>query len=197
VRRIMRLSWAIFGFVTLCVQPLFAQEANTNPLVFHGVNKFIEISREEAYRSGGMSAELDALRARLISIPPKAQVELLPSRFYDYALTVAKRYDIPSQLFFNLITVESNWKPFVTSPRGAIGLTQLMPQTALELGVNPWNARQNLEGGARYLRQQHDRFKSWPLASAAYNAGPGAVEKYGDIPPFDETQNYVKKILGL
>ncbi len=72
-----------------------------------------------------------------------------------------------------------------------------MPRTALELGVNPWNARQNIEGGARYLRQQHDRFGTWELALAAYNAGPGAVEKYGGIPPYKETQNYVQKILGL
>ncbi|MGE4609947.1 MAG: lytic transglycosylase domain-containing protein [Paracoccaceae bacterium] len=83
-----------------------------------------------------------------------------------------------------------------SSSVGAIGLTQLMPRTALELGVNPWNAQQNMEGGARYLRQQHDRFGSWELALAAYNYGPTTVERYGGIPPYPETQDYVQKILG-
>ncbi|OUS05343.1 hypothetical protein A9Q96_12105 [Rhodobacterales bacterium 52_120_T64] len=174
----------------------FAQNFNAMSLDFHGANSFIEKNRLEASQSGGMSAELYALRERLLTIPPQVQEELLPSRFYDYALTVANRYDIPSQIFFNLITTESNWNPVVTSSRGAIGLTQLMPQTAVELGVNPWNAQQNIEGGARYLRQQKDQFGTWSLALAAYNAGPGAVSKYGGIPPYKETEAYVQKILG-
>ncbi len=174
-----------------------AQDFNAISLNFQSANSFIEKNRLEASQSSGMSASLFALRGRLLTIPPQVQEELLPSRFYEYALTVASRYDIPSQIFFNLITTESNWDPFVTSPRGAVGLTQLMPRTALELNVNPWDAHQNLEGGARYLRQQHDRFGSWELALAAYNAGPGAVEKYGGIPPYKETQEYVQKILGL
>lgn len=193
----MRLSWPTLGIICVWATVPLAQEFNVSSLDFHGANKFIEQNRLEASQSGGMSAELYALRGRLLTIPPQVQEKLLPSRFYEYALTVANRYDIPSQIFFNLITTESNWDPVVTSHRGAVGLTQLMPRTALELGVNPWNARQNLEGGARYLRQQHDRFGSWPLALAAYNAGPGAVDKYGDIPPYQETQSYVRKILGL
>lgn len=193
----MRLSWPILGIICVWATAPLAQEFNVSSLDFHGANKFIEKNRLEASQSGGMSAELYALRGRLLTIPPQVQEVLPPSRFYEYALTMADRYDIPSQIFFNLITTESNWDPVVTSHRGAVGLTQLMPRTALELGVNPWNAQQNLEGGARYLRQQHDRFGSWPLALAAYNAGPGAVHKYGDIPPYEETQNYVRVILGL
>lgn len=193
----MRFSGSILGLFCVWATMTSAQDFNTSPLVFHSVNKFIESDRLEASQSSGMSAELNALRERLKTIPPQAEEELQPSRFYEYALTVAERYDIPSQIFFNLITTESNWDPFITSYRGAIGLTQLMPTTALELGVNPWNARQNLEGGARYLRQQHDRFGSWRLALAAYNAGPETVKRYGDIPPYKETQNYVQKILGL
>ncbi len=71
-----------------------------------------------------------------------------------------------------------------------------MPFTARKLGVDPWNPTQNLEGGARYLRQQYDRFRSWRLALAAYNAGPEAVAKYNGVPPYKETQGYVKAILG-
>ena len=193
----MRLSWPVLGFICVWATAPVAQEFNASILEFHGANNFIEKNRQEASESSEMSAQLYALRGRLLTIPPQVQEELLPSRFYEYALTVANRYDIPSQIFFNLIATESNWDPVVTSERGAVGLTQLMPRTALELGVNPWNARQNIEGGARYLRQQHDRFGTWELALAAYNAGPGAVEKYGGIPPYKETQNYVQKILGL
>jgi soluble lytic murein transglycosylase-like protein len=75
-------------------------------------------------------------------------------------------------------------------------LAQLMPATARTLGVDPHDPRQNLEGGARFLRAMYDKFGSWRLALAAYNAGPGAVEKHAGIPPFKETKNYVKVILG-
>ena len=193
----MRLSLSILGVVCVFATAPLAQEFNARVLEFHGANSFIERNRLEASKSSGMSANLYALRGRLATIPPQVQEELLPSRFYEYALSVANRYDIPSQIFFNLISTESNCDPVASSEQGAIGLTQLMPSTALELGVNPWNAQQNIEGGARYLRQQHDRFGSWDLALAAYNAGPGAVSKYGGIPPYEETQNYVQKVLGL
>lgn len=193
----MRLSWPVLGGICVWATMPLAQDFNAITLDFHGANSFIEKNRLEASQSSGMSAELFALRGRLLTIPPLVQEDLKPERFHAYALSVAEKYEIPSEIFFNLITTESNWNPVVTSPRGAIGLAQLMPRTALELDVNPWNAQQNLEGGARYLRQQHDRFGSWELALAAYNAGPGAVEKYGGIPPYKETQEYVRKILDL
>jgi soluble lytic murein transglycosylase-like protein len=71
-----------------------------------------------------------------------------------------------------------------------------MPDTAVRLGVDATDPLENLDGGARYLRQQYDRFKSWRLALAAYNAGPEAVAKYDDVPPYAETQGYVLAILG-
>jgi hypothetical protein len=109
----------------------------------------------------------------------------------------ARKHGVPAGLFNSLVSAESGFNPNAQSPVGAQGLAQLMPGTARGLGVtDPFDPRQNLEGGARYLRQQFDRFGSWDLALAAYNAGPGAVEKYGGVPPFDETQNYVEKVLG-
>lgn len=108
----------------------------------------------------------------------------------------ARKYGIPVDLFNRLVQQESNWNPRAKSHAGAIGLAQLMPFTAKALGVNPHDPRQNLEGGARYLKQQYNKFRSWRLALAAYNAGPGAVQKHGGIPPYKETRNYVKKILG-
>ena len=84
------------------------------------------------------------------------------------------------------------------SPAGAIGVMQLMPDTAASLGVNPYDKQQNIEGGAKYLRQMLDSFGGdVKKAVAAYNAGPNAVKKYGGIPPYPETQSYVDKVLDL
>jgi cell wall-associated NlpC family hydrolase len=112
------------------------------------------------------------------------------------AQQAAMKYGIPTNLFSALVNQESGWNAAASSPVGAMGLTQLMPATAKGLGVNPADPLQNLEGGAHYLRMQFDRFKNWDMALAAYNAGPGAVAKYGGIPPYAETQNYVKSIRG-
>jgi hypothetical protein len=106
----------------------------------------------------------------------------------------ADRYKIPRHIFRALVGAESSWVVDAKSPVGATGLTQLMPKTAAGLGVDPLDPIQNLDGGARYLRQQIDRFGSIRLGLAAYNAGPGNVEKYGGVPPFKETQRYVAKI---
>ena len=112
------------------------------------------------------------------------------------AQAAATRYDIPEDLFLRLIQQESGWNPNAVSPKGATGLAQLMPQTARVLGVDINDPAENLDGGARYLRAMYDKFGSWRLALAAYNAGPGAVEQYGGIPPYAETKNYVIAILG-
>lgn len=112
------------------------------------------------------------------------------------ARDAARRHGIPEDLFLRLVQQESGWNPRARSHKGAYGLAQLMPFTARKLGVDPKDPAQNLEGGARYLKRQYLRFKSWRLALAAYNAGPGAVEKYGGVPPYRETRNYVKKIWG-
>lgn len=116
--------------------------------------------------------------------------------FLDMARTAARRHNIPENLFLRLVQQESGWNARARSHKGARGLAQLMPATARVLRVDPDDPAQNLEGGARYLRMQYERFRSWRLALAAYNAGPAAVEKYGGVPPYRETQGYVKAILG-
>lgn len=112
------------------------------------------------------------------------------------ARNAARQHRVPEDLFLRLVQQESGWSAAAKSNKGAVGLAQLMPLTARRLSVDPLDPRQNLEGGARYLRQQYDRFGSWRLALAAYNAGPEAVEKYDGVPPYRETKNYVKSILG-
>ena len=116
--------------------------------------------------------------------------------YQDMARAAARRHNVPEDLFLRLVRRESNFHPTAKSSKGAIGLAQLMPGTARILGVNPHDPTENLEGGARYLSQQYRKFGDWRLALAAYNAGPGAVERYRDVPPFAETQAYVKNILG-
>ncbi|HSF64918.1 MAG TPA: lytic transglycosylase domain-containing protein [Paracoccaceae bacterium] len=116
--------------------------------------------------------------------------------YLELARAAARRHNVPEDLFLRLVQQESGWNPGAVSVKGATGLAQLMPDTARLLGVDMHDPRDNLDGGARYLRMMYDKFGSWRLALAAYNAGPGAVEQHDGIPPFDETQNYVKVILG-
>jgi soluble lytic murein transglycosylase-like protein len=117
--------------------------------------------------------------------------------YYEMARAAARRHNVPEDLFLRLVQQESGWNPSAVSHKGAIGLAQLMPGTADLLRVNPHDPAQNLEGGARYLRAQYERFRDWRLALAAYNAGPEAVEKHDGIPPFDETRTYVARVWGL
>jgi len=117
-------------------------------------------------------------------------------KYAPMAAAAARKYGIPEDLFKRLVQQESNWNPRAKSRVGAYGLAQLMPATARYLRVNPRDPKQNLEGGAKYLAEQYAKFKSWRLALAAYNAGPGAVQKYNGVPPYRETRNYVKVILG-
>jgi soluble lytic murein transglycosylase-like protein len=108
----------------------------------------------------------------------------------------AKKYGIDPALLAGLVKQESGFNPSAGSPAGARGLTQLMPATAAGLGVtNVLDPAQNLDGGAKYLRQQLDAFGGdVTRALAAYNAGPGAVQRYGGVPPYAETQNYVRAV---
>jgi soluble lytic murein transglycosylase-like protein len=108
----------------------------------------------------------------------------------------AATYSIDPALVRSIVEAESGFNPRATSPAGARGLMQLMPETAQSLGVvDAYDPTDNLRGGTRYLRGLLDRFGDVRLAVAAYNAGPAAVERFGGVPPFSETQAYVRRVL--
>jgi len=124
--------------------------------------------------------------------------EGIRSRFSDEIREIAARHGVAADLVESVVRVESAFNPRAVSNKGAQGLMQLMPRTASSLGVrNAFDPRENIEGGVRHLRYLLDRYPgNVSLALAAYNAGEKAVDYYGGIPPYAETQQYVRKILG-
>ena len=124
--------------------------------------------------------------------------EAVRSRFTDEIREIAQRHGVAVDLVEAVIRVESAFNPRAVSNKGAQGLMQLMPRTASSLGVrNVFDPRENIDGGVRHLRYLLDKYPgNVSLALAAYNAGEKAVDRYGAIPPYAETQQYVQKILG-
>jgi soluble lytic murein transglycosylase-like protein len=121
----------------------------------------------------------------------------IPVNLNNWTAYYAHGFGLEPELLAALIWVESRFCIDAISPVGAIGLGQLMPGTARQLGVDPNDPVQNIYGSAKYLRAQWDTFQSWPLALAAYNAGPDAVRRYGGVPPYAETQKYVRSVLSV
>ena len=128
---------------------------------------------------------------------PRVHAAGVPPRYAAKIAELSRRFDLSESLLEALVWQESRWRENAVSPAGARGLAQLMPGTARYLGVNPDDPMQNLEGGARYLREQLDRFdQDLEKALAAYNAGPGRVIRAGGIPNITETKEYVAAIMG-
>ena len=147
-----------------------------------------------ATTQGGFAQALQSAQAVTATTPAATGGDTPYGAEIDAA---AQRYGIDPALLKGLIRQESGFDPTARSPAGATGLTQLMPGTAASLGVDPSDPAQAIDGGARYLKQQLDRFGGDAAkALAAYNAGPGAVAKFGGVPPYAETQTYVQRVLG-
>lgn len=119
--------------------------------------------------------------------------------FEEFVSAAAEEFDLDPELITAVALVESRFDQFAKSPKGALGIMQIMPATATELGLdNPYDAETNIAAGARYLRRMLDRFNgNLDLALAAYNAGPHRVQQYGGVPPFNETRRYLIKIQDL
>jgi hypothetical protein len=131
--------------------------------------------------------------------PPVALPSAMAATPAELATQAADKFQLPGAFVRSVMKAESGFRPNAVSPKGAIGLMQLLPGTARELGVDPRNPRENANGGAQYLRELLARYESDPnqvlLALAAYNAGPGAVERYRGVPPYRETREYILRVL--
>jgi soluble lytic murein transglycosylase-like protein len=131
------------------------------------------------------------------AVPPAAIMK--PRTPADLAVEVAKKYNLPESFVAGVMKTESAFQANAVSPKGAIGLMQLMPATAHVLGVDPHDPRQNADGGAQYLRQLLEKYEKEPdqvlLALAAYNAGPAAVARWHGVPPYRETREYILRVL--
>jgi soluble lytic murein transglycosylase-like protein len=145
--------------------------------------------------SDGPAAAATAAKAGGSAVASLAAKLPVAGKQYAAAIvTAANKNGVDPKLLAALAWTESNFNARAVSPAGAKGLVQFMPATARGLGVDPLNPAQALEGGARYLKQQLNAFGRTDLALAAYNAGPSAVRRYGAVPPYRETQNYVSRV---
>lgn len=130
-------------------------------------------------------------------VAPGASQALKQSELEELAEEISSRYGVDPSLVKSIIQVESGFNPNAVSPAGAVGLMQLMPETATSLGVkDPFNPVQNIDGGVRYLKQMLSRYQgNVQLALAAYNSGPGTVDRAGGIPDYPATKKYIQKVL--
>jgi soluble lytic murein transglycosylase-like protein len=140
--------------------------------------------------------EENVILPRVVSSVPVLDAAPATAGIDDAVAQIAAQHDLNADLLHAVIKVESNYNPFAVSNKGALGLMQLIPATARRFGVsNVFNPIENIQGGARYLRYLLDLYQwNYSLALAAYNAGEAAVAKYGGVPPYRETQNYLNLV---
>ena len=151
---------------------------------------------QQAVQGGSFAGEL-AGAMKAAGVQEGAGLNI-PGDTNSMIAAAARKYNVDLRLAAAVAQTESGGNQEAVSPAGAIGVMQLMPETAAGLGVNPYDKQQNIEGGVKYLRQMMDTFGGdVQKAVAAYNAGPQAVRDYNGIPPYRETQNYVNKVLDI
>ncbi|RPK12519.1 lytic transglycosylase domain-containing protein [Priestia endophytica] len=194
------------AFQTMTSNKLPANESSLNSLFSSILSDVLltSASSPEAEKSSSGTAFLQ--NQLTLSSPPsvmspsvQAQAsEKSDTPFMDLIHQASEEFGVDAKLIKAVITQESNFKKDAKSGAGALGLMQLMPATARSLGVlNPLNPLENIRGGTKYLKKMLEKYDGdVSLALAAYNAGPGNVDKYGGIPPFTETKEYVKKVMG-
>lgn len=129
---------------------------------------------------------------------PKTLSSTVPAHYLIKIKKLAQKYEVKEALIVAVARAESSFNPFAVSPKGAVGIMQLMPDTAKKYGVyNRYNADQNLEAGVRHLKYLYNKYKNITLTLAAYNAGEDAVKKYSGVPPYKETRDYIKRVMNF
>ena len=203
-----RLGPRRFAALALCTA-LLAQGAGAGDLYrlvdARGVVHFTDAPRGSGFAKIAKARPESGLRvfapsggrASLVLRRTGRRLRPRPAEHYDGLIELASEtHGIPAALVKAVIATESAFDPSAVSPKGAIGLMQLMPGTARELGVDEaFDSEQNVHGGTRYLRELYDRYGDWLRALAAYNAGPLAVDRYDGVPPYAETRQYVRRVL--
>ncbi len=191
--KIFNMRWLFFTlflnlFLTNIVQADIYKQIDENGVIYYSDipqwGKTSEVIKEKSVKTSNYSSS--------------EQFTSIDNSYYHNVINEkAAIYDIDPSLIKAVIKAESNWDYRAVSRKGAMGLMQLMPTTAIEMNVrDPFNPEENIEGGIKYLKYLLERFKGdLILALAAYNAGPTTVEKYGYVPPFAETKEYVQKVL--
>jgi soluble lytic murein transglycosylase-like protein len=169
--------------------------------VIHFSNVGVGNAKKYKRIKSSVKAEQHKITQLRPSAPSKAPLSStnVPSAYADIINTACGRHGVDPALVHAIVKVESDFNPYALSRKGAMGLMQLMPQTAVVMNVgNSFNPHENIDGGVKYLRYLIDRYEgNLPLVLAAYNSGETAVKKWGTIPPYPETQNYVQRIMKL